>query len=356
MEQLLRLFGDIIVGGLAFLGAYLGTKSLKEHLIDDYIESRVTKSQNVNDKVLSMARDMLSSFEQTYDENRLIDEKDLTHLISQCRKLSRLSEDGGKEVSTTCYYLYETIKELEPEYKDEEENTYERLTIGEVVNLISDVLRLIIYYCTNSAPIPFKTKLKKKTTIRFNLRPFLDEKKFYSLKHQPFGLTFNANSEVALRYADTISKTSSYIYARNYYMLLQNNLPVLYRLIANKIYAPLVLKDETINPFLGSSKLHLIKFRKIKSYGSKPGEFYEFYYSNLSPLKRFVQNYNSENFQERFKDEYLDEDWTFNDDYRFQKKLNETIKLKVNLENAKNNYKQAKWKIRWNMLKQRFWK
>lgn len=102
MESLTQIF----IGILAFLGAYLGTKRIKRHLIDSYIENRVTKAQEINDKVLSASRDIISSFEQTYADNKPISEDELSKIIEQCRQLSRQSEDGGKEVSTVSYLLY----------------------------------------------------------------------------------------------------------------------------------------------------------------------------------------------------------------------------------------------------------
>ena len=106
------ILGETVVGLLAFIGAYLGTKRIKKHLIDNYIEDRVTKARNANDNVLSEARDIISSFEQTYSDNKPLTEDELTSIVEQCREFSRISEDGGKEVSTISYLLYQTVKDL----------------------------------------------------------------------------------------------------------------------------------------------------------------------------------------------------------------------------------------------------
>ena len=139
----MEIIGEIVVGILAFIGAYLGTKRIKKHLIDNYIEERVTKAQNVNDEVLSKARDIISSFEQTYTENKPISEEELNKIIEQCRDLSKKSEDGGKEVSSVSYLLYQTVKDLKPSYKGKDEKGFEILTLGDVVNLVDKSLRLI---------------------------------------------------------------------------------------------------------------------------------------------------------------------------------------------------------------------
>src|SRR5699024_6930112 len=133
---------------------------IKKHLIDNYIEDRVTKARKANDNVLSEARDIISSFEQTYSENKPLSEEELTTIVEQCREFSRISEDGGKEVSTISYLLYQTVKDLKVKYENNAETSFERLTTGDVVNLVGNSIRLVIYYCENSAPIPFKTSLK----------------------------------------------------------------------------------------------------------------------------------------------------------------------------------------------------
>jgi len=355
----MELIGNIIVGILAFVGAYLGTKSIKKHLIDNYIEDRVTKAQKVNDVVLLEARDIISSFEQTYIENKLISEEELNKIINQCRELSKKSEDAGKEVCTVCYLLYHTVKNLKPQYqyKNNNEESFEKLTLGDVVNLVDKSLRLIVSYCTSSAPIPFSTRLIKRSVIKRSLRKYLKDTMFYGLKHQPFGLTLEPNSEIILRYAEIVNRASAYVYSRNLFLFLQNNIPMVYLMVAKKIYMPLILdkkqKEEGI--LFDNYKMHLIKISEVKSFGIEAGDYVEFYYSNLSLIVNFVKNLNINMFTSEFtNDVFLNEKIQFDESFRLQKKLNETIVIKVRLDIAKRNFKKRKWLIKYRLYKNKF--
>ncbi|MFW5983457.1 MAG: hypothetical protein ACOCQ4_03065 [bacterium] len=346
------ILGEIIVGILAFIGAYLGTKRIKKHLIDNYIEDRVTKAQNVNDLVLIEARNIISSFEKTYTENKPISTEELSKIIEQCRELSKKSEDGGKEVTTVSYLLYQTVKDLKANY--ESENSFEILTKGDVVKLVDNSLRNIIFYCTNSAPIPFSTRLKKRSTIKKRFRMYLHDKKFYGLRYQPFGLSLDPNSEIVLRYSEILNQINSSIYSRNFFLFLQSNLPIIYQMIAKKVYMPLIIDREQSESvfFIDSYKMHLIKIKKIKSFGEETGDYIEFYYSNLSPMVHFAENMTTEAFKSNYtKDIFLDKKFQLDDNYKPQKKLNETIKLKVKLDIAQRNYRKNKWAIKWKLIK-----
>lgn len=352
-----ELVGSIIVGILAFFGAYLGTKRIKRHLIDNYIEKRVTQAQKVNDEVLSKSRDIISTFEQTYTEDKPISEDELNDIIEICRNLARTSEDGGKEVSTVAYLLYKTVKDLKPNYKDKDEKSFELLALGDVVYLVSSSLRLIIYYCTNSAPIPFRTRLIKRSAIKKPLRKYLNDKKFYGLKHQPFGLTLNSNSEVILRFSEILGKTSSLIYSRNLYQFLQSNIPLAYQMIVRGIYIPLIIdkKNDEDGILFDNYEMHLIKIKGIKSVGQETGNFIEFYYSNINPRFKFVKSLHLNKFKSEFiNDVFLNKDFEINDNYKIQKKLNETIKIKVSIDVAKENFKKNKWAFKFKLYKYKF--
>lgn len=348
----MELVGNVVVGILAFIGAYLGTKRIKKQLIDNYIEDRVTKAQKVNDMVLSKARDMISSFEQTYTENKPISEEELNNIINQCRELSKKSEDAGKEVSTVCYLLHQTVKDLKTNYKDDIIKSYERLTLGDVINLVDSSLRLIVYYCTSSAPIPFSTRLIKRSVIKKRLRKYLKDKMFYGLKHQPFGLTLDPNSEIILRYSEIVNRINSSIYSRNLFLFLQSNIPIVYQMVVKKIYMPLILdkKQKEEGLFFDNYKMHLIKIREVKNFGKETGNFVEFYYSNLSPIFNFIKSLNINDFASEFtSDVFLNKKFQFDENLSLQKKLNETIMVKVRLDTAKCNYKKRKWSIKYRL-------
>ena len=213
---------------------------------------------------------------------------------------------------------------------------------------------LIIYYCTTSAPIPFRTRLKKRSVIKRRLRIYLRDKKFYGLKHQPFGLTLDPNSEVILRYSEIVRKANSSIYSRNFFLFLQSNIPIAYQMIVKKIYMPLIIdkKQNETGIFFDNHKMHLIKIKETKSIGEETGDFVEFYYSNLNPIFSFVDNMELNRFISEFtKDVFLNNNFQFDEKNKIQKKLNETIKVKIRRDVARNNYKKKKWRIKYKLFK-----
>lgn len=338
----MEILGSIIIGIIAFAGAYIGTKTIKKQLIDKYIEERVKKAQESNDKTLSFSRDLKSSFEESYSKNKRISIDELQTIIKQCKDLSKISEDGGNEVATTSYLLYQTVKALKPSYKNDGATAFEVFTIKDLTNLVNNTLDLIIYYSTNIAPIPYRVKLKRKSLVKRKFRKMLSYKNFYSLQHQPFGLTLNPNSEVVLNYCEVLFSPNNYIFPRNFFQFLQTNVPIIYHLIASKIFMPVVLekrlKDESF-PF-SKMALHLIKVRPIRSYGIENGDFVEFYYSNLSLFFGFVESIKEDEFSEEFNyDGYLKKDFNLDSNYDCKKILNETFIVKVKLDLANTNYK-----------------
>src|SRR5690554_3245816 len=261
------VLAQVIVGILAFAGAYLGTKRIKKHLIDGYIEERVKKALNANDKVLSKVRSLLSSIEQEYSINRPITDDEIGELLEECKYLSRISEDAGKEVATIAFLLYQVIKDLKPRYKTEpktDERSSESLSVGQVVGLIDYTLRVIADYCVNTTPIPFSVRLVKRSSIRFGLRKYLVDSKYYRMKHQPFGLTLKTNSEVVVRFSSIVGNFNSAVFRIKLFVFLQDNYPMLYELLASKFYVPLVLEgDDCQGISFRSTKLHLVKVKQI---------------------------------------------------------------------------------------------
>lgn len=348
---------EIIVGILAFFGAYLGTKSIRRQLTDSYIETRVAKALNVNDKVLSKARFFLSELEQMYTENRPVSEDDLDDVIDQCKEISSLSEDGGKEVSTIAFLLYHTVEDLQPRYesKTKDGDSHERLTTGGFIGLVDQSLRLIIEYCNTSTPIPYKASLTKRSNIKRGIRKYLSDKGYYSLKHQPFGITLNPNSEVVLRYSSIVGSMSTALYRKRLFMFLQSNLPIIYELILGKIYMPLVLSLENGIELFGKQELHLIKVQSIKSFGTEGGDYFDFYYSNISPRVRFVDGYKLDKLCDKFViDSFMQKRFSLNEYKQVTRQTDETISVRVEAEKARKNFNKYKWDIRYFLIKQRF--
>lgn len=293
---------QIIVGLLAFFGAYLGTKRIKRHLVDNYIEGRVTRALETNDKVLNRTRSILSDFEQEYETNRVISEDDLDSVIDQCRELSNLSADGGKEISTIAYLLFQIVQDTKPSYEVNSKHgrSKEKISAGNFIGLVDNSLRLIIEYCETSTPIPFKTSLAKRSNIKRSLRKYLTDKRYYSLKHHPFGLTLNPNSEVILRFSSVVGCISTPLFRRNLFTFLQSNLPIVYELLVGKIYMPAVLAKKNDIELFGKQELYLVKVQPIKTVGTDAGEYIDFFYANISPRIKFVDGTSNEKLLEQF--------------------------------------------------------
>lgn len=349
---------QIIVGVLAFFGAYLGTKRIKRHLIDNYIEGRVTKALETNDKVLGRIRTILSDFEQEYETNRPISEDDLDSVIDQCRELSNLSADGGKEVSTIAYLLYQTVQDTKPSYESNSNQgkSIEKISTGNFFGLVDNSLRLIIEYCETSTPIPFKTRLIKRSNIKRGLRKYLTDKRHYSLKHHPFGLTLNPNSEVILRFSSVVGYISTPLFRRNLFTFLQSNLPIVYELLVGKIYVPPVLAKKNDYDLFGKQELHLVKIQPIKTIGNAAGDYIDFFYSNISPRVNFVDGISNEKLLEQFvHDSFIDQNSPLTEYHSLARHTNETIKIRIDAKTAKGNFRQHKWRLRYVLLRQRFW-
>lgn len=351
-------FAQIIVGVLAFIGAYLGTKRIKRHLIDGYIEERVKKALTANEKVLSKIRDILSWLEHEYQVNQPISREDLDELVDECKYISKISEDAGKEVATISFLLYQIMKDLKPSYYvsfSSGGSAREVLTVSDVVGLVSYSLRVIADYCVQSSPIPFRTRLVKKSSIRFGLRKYLGDSKYYRLKHQPFGLTLKANSEVVVRFSSMLGKFSSPIFRVRLFSFLQDNYPLLYEMLVSKIYVPLRLSETNFQESLvGKTQLHLVKIKEIK--GSSEGDRYlDCFYTNLAPWVNFVDGQSLASIRTSYcQDDFLDEEIDLANIQSADRRVLETVKYRIPLVDAKKAFQDHQWTIRWRMLKARY--
>lgn len=351
------LVAQIIVGVLAFFGAYLGTKRIKRHLIDNYIEGRVTKALETNDKVLNRIRTILSDFEQEYEINRAISDDELDSVIDQCRELSNLSSDGGKEVSTIAYLLYQIVQDVKPSYESnaKEGRSLEKISTGSFIGLVDRSLRLIIEYCETSTPIPFKTRLMKRSNIKRGLRKYLTDKRYYSLKHHPFGLTLNPNSEVVLRFSSVIGFISIPLFRKNLFMFLQSNLPIVYELLVSKVYMPPVLAKKDEFDFFGKQELHLVKIQPVKAAGADEGDYIDFFYANIGPRVKFVDGISNEKLISEFvHDGFINEYFPIKGCHGLVRKTNEIIKIRIDAKTAKRNFRRKEWRLRYVLLRKRF--
>jgi hypothetical protein len=328
----------------AFAGAYLGSKGIRSILIDRYVERRVTKAQEANDQALAKARSFLDFLEQSYTEDKIIQESDLKDIEARCGELAEVSKDGGKEVATTAFLLHQTTKNLSPRYKSEGEGhlSVEALTTGDVVNFVGRAVRLIAFYCDNSAPIPRRAKLKKKSLIRHRLKKYLSDQSFYGLEHQPFGLTISTNSEVAVRFSELLRIASSPVLSRNFYLFLQDNAPIVYQLKAAMVYAPTVLAPERDSGLqvVGQQRLHLIKSRIVTSASNPRQKEIELVYANLNPIARFLGGMNASHISSEFtRDMFLGQRFSLGDQCHSMQVLHsEMLKVRMGMGNARRRY------------------
>lgn len=358
-REIMGALAQLIVGLLAFIGAYLGTKRIKKHLVDGYIEERVRKALNANDKVLSTVRSLLLLLEHEYKENKPISSDEIEELVDECKDICRISEDAGKEVATVSFLLYQVIRDIYPNYKvdfKKDGRAMEHLFTADVVGLVDHSLRIIADYCVNSSPIPFKARLVKRSSIKFGLRKYLGDKKYYRLRHQPFGLTLSPNSEVLVRYSSVVGRFGTPIFRVNLYKFLQSNYPLIYELLAARIYVPLILeKKESDGELFGKSQLHLVCFKEVKILGDSRPRYLDCFYTNISPRVNFVDGYTALNLKNDFNyDGLLKKEFDVNCIDRVERRVLETLKYRIPLDIAKGNFQENKWKIRWLMVKFRY--
>ncbi|MFW6369800.1 MAG: hypothetical protein ACOC10_01185, partial [Bacteroidota bacterium] len=100
------------------------------------------------------------------------------------------------------------------------------------------------------------------------------------------------NSPIALIFYNILRDSQlKYIFYKKYLTLLRSNIPVIYHLLVNNIYYPIILKSKKQVSFLGSEFLHLVKFDVQNTMDHLTGKEYEIYlftYSNIKSNFNFL--------------------------------------------------------------------
>lgn len=212
--------------------------------------------------------------------------------------------------------------------------------------MIFNTCNNINYYASNIIEIPQSIDTEDHYDIKKEIRKYLSNSGFKKVKDIEQGLNMNPNSEVALVFSNLIDKsTSNYVFKRNFFRLLESNIPLIHELNYSKLYFPPVLKSLNVNPFGDHRYLKLVKFQPHKPMFREGKETVKLFYSNLSYRLNFVDSLKFSELTTEFNDSFITEvDFRsqYINDQKFTNIGNETIKIICDTDNLKKYYKDVK--------------
>ncbi len=336
-----------IIGGLV-----LGHKGIRKYLLEDLIKSRVSRIHDANEKVFELSSEIISEISDRTDLHRILEEEDITDINDLTKQLYKSAKGSSFQVETLAYLLHETTKNIQPSI--EKGNYRENSTVADFFNLIHSTCVTINEYAGTIVELPKSTKTLDYSSINKSVRKYLDDTEYKVFKDIKTGVTLNPNSAIINIFHELIrNSTNSYIFSKRLFQTLQNNSPVLIKLFLNKIYFPLVLEKTEESVMMGKLQLHLVDFRKhkeiIKDGKEADGSFvYKFYYSNIHPIKRFVDNINDiDAIKNEYEDSFLQDhcDCFKSSIEKFEMRGEETIVLTCSEESVKKYYEHQKKQI-----------
>lgn len=337
-----------IIGGLV-----LGHKGIRKYLLEDLIKSRVGRIHDANEKVFEVSSEIISEIADRTDLNRILKEEDISVIDGLTKRLYKNAQGSSFQVETLAYLLHETTKNIQPSI--EKGNYRENRTVADFFNLIHSTCVTINEYAGTIVELPKSTKTLDYSSIKKSIRKYLDDTEYKVFKDIKTGITLNPNSAIINIFHDLIrNSTNSYIFSKRLFQTLQNNNPVLIKLFLSKIYFPLVLERNEESLMTGKLYLHLVDFRRnkqiIKDGREADGTFvYKFYYSNIHPITRFVDNITDVNMvKNNYKDSFLEDHCNCfeNSIEKFEMRGEETIVLTCSEEAVKKYYEHQKKQIK----------
>lgn len=131
--------------------------------------------------------------------------------------------------------------------------------------------------------------------------------------------------------------------------MLKTNVPIVYELLLNKIYFPVILETDTDMPVVGKRTLHMVRFNINKSCrlgNNTEKEIIEFYYSNIKRLFSFLNTIKPDEVPQIYKDVFINNVDIFAS-LPFDVKIlaDETIKIVCNRSDAEMYFKKVKRKF-----------
>jgi hypothetical protein len=308
---IIAIVKDVATIAAILIGIYYGRKGLKRLLLDDIVKRKISDLHNTNREVSIITGKIVAELAHKEDLNRPVNEEDLSFIKMQTGKLVDCTTGASKEVATLAFFLDETIKRIDPSV---ESSTYrERRFASDFYYLLYNTCLKINQFSGNIIDLPRKIRLEPYNEINRSLHRFLSREETYRIKGVQFGLNLNANSSLSLLFSSIINRsTFTYIFKKRFFQLLQTNTPIIYELFVNNIYFPVMLESCTEHPFVGKPTLHLVKFEMRRSIMlDKEKQTIEFFYSNINPIFKFVQNIKVDEFVKNYKDAFIKDENLF---------------------------------------------
>lgn len=342
---------DFLTVAAVFLGLYLGNQGLKKYLLKDAIKKRVNNLQDANNGVKDLTREIIQEIDDLKELKRPIKEEDLNHVTSLAKSLNNKSVESSTQVRTLSFFLYQSILDIKP--KIEKDNYSEVRIASDFYNLVFNTCIKINYYASNIIEIPETIGVEKQYQLPEKRRRYLSNSGFKKVKDIEHGLNLDPNSEIALIFSRLINRSSNnYVFKKNFFKVLESNVPILHELDSSKIYFPPILGSDD-DLIMGKSKdLVLVKFQHYTSMMDGKPNTVRFYYSNLNPLLKFVDNIDFDRLSNKFKDSFIEAE-DFRSNYIIDQEItqigNETIKLTCKIEDLKKYYENVKRKFKTNL-------
>jgi len=340
-KDIASIAADIVTIIGILVGLYLGIEGFKKYLVKDIIKAKTLELYKKNKKVFKTTKIIISKISNKEDLVRMITGDDITEIKKYTSMLVNDANGASTEVHTLAFFLNETIKNITPKFS--KKGYGEIRTASDFYSLIFYSCQQINYYASNIIDIPQKTTLQKYSGIKKEVQKYLPKKGYYKIKNYNYGLDTNPLSPISLIFSGIISEsTSSYIFKKKYYQIIQNNVPIAFELLVNKFYFPPTIKSDEEIPLIGNRELHLVKFNVQTSFPENK-EIIVFTYSNLNQTFNFVDSINEKSFFDDYKDSFISNSELFKKySSELKKTGEESITIKCNYEDSKNYFNKVK--------------
>lgn len=344
-KDLLIIIREIAtIAGIIF-GIYAGNKGIRKYLINDIVKLRFRDICETNRKIFLLTKNIISDISSKISSPRPVTEDDLKNIIKITKNLSEEANGSSTEIHSLSEFLYETVKDIPTMIKTK--HHFERYMANEFYNLIYSTCSRINYFANNIVDIPNSTKIELFSEIRTDLKKYLKSKGIKKIKGFHVGLDLSVNSSISVIFSEMINQsTDSYIFKKRYFQLLNNNLPILYELLASKIYCPPIIRNNDTSIFGKKYELYLVKIKFMRTIGKKVENTVDLIYSNINNVVHFVQSLKEEDIKKDYYDGFSHKKYDFWKDVRSISKLGEeSIKVTVSQSGVEKLFKSHKKEI-----------
>jgi len=188
-SMIIGITKDIATVIALLAGIYFGHKGLKKYLLDDIVKKKIIDLHKNNKKVAKVTKEIISDLNSLEDLNRPLKDDDMKLFKSYTNDLLNIYNDASKEVASLCFFLNETIKDIEI-FVDT--GTYKEIRIAQdVYTLVYHACRKINQISSNIIDLPQKIKLEPYNEINKTIRKYIKNEGIYKVKGIEFGINLN---------------------------------------------------------------------------------------------------------------------------------------------------------------------